>query len=355
MVPMQKAVVVEKINSPLVLTTRPIPVPKEGEILIRVIIAGLNPHDTYAQKLGLFIQKTLPTPMGIDLVGIVEELGAGVPTSAFSKGDKIFSMGETSIPDQTGTQEYAIVRSKYCAKVPENLTDDEVATFPVNSTTGYVAVFVQGFKFPIPPDASGQLAEAFDYKSQQVVIIGGGSACGKFAIQWLKHVGVGTIITVASKKNEQELKRVGATDVVERHQSDDQIDEAVRLITGDSLIYVLDCVNASPHGLTLGARLLSNTKRGVLATLVATAGADESKIGPKHAGWERRQIFAQVSSMPVEAATYWRNIRKWIDGRVITPTSFATMDGLDAAAINDWFDAYKAGKALGKMNVHVSV
>lgn len=45
----QKALVLEKVGQPLVLVERPIPEPKENEVLVKVAIAGINPHDGYVR------------------------------------------------------------------------------------------------------------------------------------------------------------------------------------------------------------------------------------------------------------------------------------------------------------------
>src|SRR3954454_23604805 len=49
----QRAFVLEKIGQPVVIIERPIPEPKENEVLVKVAVAGINPHDGYSKAMGL--------------------------------------------------------------------------------------------------------------------------------------------------------------------------------------------------------------------------------------------------------------------------------------------------------------
>jgi len=80
-----------------------------------------------------------------------------------------------------------------------------MVTFPVNATTSFAALFdVKGFGFlhsSIPNFQSGVRA-----KETTVLVIGGGSAVGKLAIQYAKLAGIGTVIAIASVGRIEELK-----------------------------------------------------------------------------------------------------------------------------------------------------
>ena len=73
--------------------TAPRPEPGEGEVLVRVRSAGVNPIDWKyrAGYLQRFMPLELPHIPGFDLAGTVEEVGAGV--SDFSTGDEVFGRG----------------------------------------------------------------------------------------------------------------------------------------------------------------------------------------------------------------------------------------------------------------------
>lgn len=95
---MMKAISVAEFGGPDVMKVAEIarPEPKEGEVLIKVFAAGVNPVDTY-KRAGTYAKHLLPalpfTP-GADGAGIVEALGAGVDSVAV--GDRIWLSGSTT-------------------------------------------------------------------------------------------------------------------------------------------------------------------------------------------------------------------------------------------------------------------
>src|SRR3954453_20436234 len=64
--------------------------------------------------------------------------------------------------------------------------------------------------------------------------------------------GIGRVVAIASESNESQLKSLGATRVIDRHQSLGEIDKEVRAIVGDDLTIVYDCI--------LGGQWRSNTR-----------------------------------------------------------------------------------------------
>src|SRR2546421_4945493 len=91
--PMMKAVVVHEYGGPEVLKYEdaPRPEPKEDEILVRVIAAGVNPVNGMI-RAGMFAKsKKLESPMvlGGDIAGIVEAIGSKI--TKFKKGDAIYA------------------------------------------------------------------------------------------------------------------------------------------------------------------------------------------------------------------------------------------------------------------------
>ena len=137
----------------------------------------MNPLD---QKLRDFnvLNVALPAILGHDLVGTVVKNGPN--TSSFPVCSHVFS--QCSSMTTAGLQEYAIVKAPYTAIVPAGLSDEDAAVFPINAFTSTVSMFhpEKGLAFPFPGTAE---SKTFDYKSQTLVIIGGGTNCGKLAIQ----------------------------------------------------------------------------------------------------------------------------------------------------------------------------
>jgi NADPH2:quinone reductase len=347
----QQALLVTKIGAPITIGTRSIPRPKEGQLLVKVKVAGLNPHDAKAFHYGVFIQNTLPSPLAVDIVGTVAAVGSNV--TSFDVGDEVFTFGNPSNPDTCGTQEYAIAEAGSTAKIPENVNDDEAATLALNPLTAFFGLFLQeGAGIPPPAPYHGN-QPGFDYGKLNLLIIGGGSAVGKYAIAWAKYAGFGKIITLASKgKSEKELRDLGATHVVDRHLKDEELNRQIKDIVGDDLEYVFDCVNVG-QAAEVGAKLLSSTKPGKLI-VIAGGDFDASKIGEKTGRFERKMVYAGSQSNPELGKSYWSALPKMIVDGVITQTPYSVIEGLDADKVTEVMNDYKDGKAVVKPQLHIS-
>src|SRR5580658_8832035 len=93
-----KAIVVHQYGGPEVLKFEdyPDPVPSQGEVLIRVAAASVNPIDC-KRRAGLtadFYPLTFPGLIGIDVAGTVVSVGPGV--EGFSTGDSVFAMADNT-------------------------------------------------------------------------------------------------------------------------------------------------------------------------------------------------------------------------------------------------------------------
>lgn len=73
----------------------------------------------------MLIADKLPAILSKDVVGVVSQLGQDVV--AFKVGDRVMSLGSGAVVDssQSGLQEYALADVVNCAKVPDNISDDE--------------------------------------------------------------------------------------------------------------------------------------------------------------------------------------------------------------------------------------
>ncbi|KAH9917867.1 chaperonin 10-like protein [Epithele typhae] len=93
------------------IAERPVPTPGDGEVLVRVEAAALNPADWKITSPELIhVMGVLPLPLVTGGVGVVEAVGSGVTT--LSKGDR-----RLHAPNQTTFQQYTIVKAAFAAKV----------------------------------------------------------------------------------------------------------------------------------------------------------------------------------------------------------------------------------------------
>ncbi|KAJ5966289.1 GroES-like protein [Penicillium waksmanii] len=327
----QTALLVTEIGQHLSKATRPIPEPKDGEVLVKITVAGLNPHDAKSRDDGLSIKGSLPAVLASDITGHVVRVGPNV--THFKQGDHIF-----------GQALLAITR-------PPGYTDAELATLPTNLVTAAVALFDStGLNIPSPLDTT---ALKFNYEEASILIVGGGSNTGRFAIQLAAITGIGKIIVVASLNGEADLKALGATHVIDRTNPGTHIAADVKSIVGDDSIYALDTINA-PEDQYIGVEALSNTKTGKFARLRPRGPVDESKLSAKKPlGFETLNILGASNVRTATSVPLWERVSGLVAEGKIKPTSFKVIKGLDLDKANMTLDGYSNGALSGQWQVHI--
>lgn len=349
---LQKSLMVEAVGKPIVLRERIVPAPERGQVLVKVTVVGLNPYDHRVRDWGLYVEDILPVVLGNDIAGTVHAIGPDTSTS-LEVGDHVF--GQTNyvrretVSDQSGLQEYCVLDAYTVAKVPQSLTDDDGASLVCNLVAPFWALFgSQGLALQFP--FAGE--SGIDYSKDTIVIIGAGSNCGKYAVQLCALAGFGRIVATASReKNEKVLLKYGATHVVDRSASNEDVETKIREIVGDELIYAMDAVNVD-H--TLGLSILSSTKRGILSCIVP-AMTKPSEIGEKLAGYEEKFIQGQSHNNPELAKKVWQELPKWMEEGKVKATGWDVIEGLDLDKINGVLDLYRDGGVPPKqVHVHLS-
>jgi NADPH:quinone reductase-like Zn-dependent oxidoreductase len=188
-----KAIVVREYGGPeaLKLEDVPRPVPKDDEILVKVIAAGVNPVDASMRsgKYAKFFGTKLPFIPGSDVAGVVEKAGAKI--MKFKTGDAVFAY--TDLKRGGGYAEYAVATEVEAAPKPNSLTYESAAAVPIVALTAWQA-----------------LIDTAKLNAGQTVLIHGGSGgVGTFAIQIAKARGA-KVIATASTANQDLLKELGA-------------------------------------------------------------------------------------------------------------------------------------------------
>jgi len=179
-------------SSTLVVDEVPRPAPAEGELLVRVRAAGVNAIDWKfrAGYLQAYMPLELPHTPGLDVAGIVEQVGQGV--SGYSAGDAVFGRG-------SGTYaEYAVVPTATIAHKPSGVTFEQAATLPIGGVTAWVGLFDAGH------------LEA----GQRVLVHGAAGGVGSLAVQ-LAHWKGASVIATTSTANLAYVKSLGADEVID--------------------------------------------------------------------------------------------------------------------------------------------
>lgn len=227
------------------VSTVDVPELKEGEILVRIKAAGVNPVDTAVREgyLKDFLPYEFPVIPGWDVAGVVED--RGFSARKFNVGDEVYAYARRPKVQYGTFAEYIVIPETYFARKPQNLSFEEAAGIPLVGLTAYQSLY----------DA-GNLQE-----DQTVLILGASGGVGSIAIQLAKEKGA-TVIGVASEKNHAYMKELGADHTVD--YKGNHIGNAVKGIFTDGVDMIFDCTS----GETLEQSLSALKKQGTLVSIL---------------------------------------------------------------------------------------
>ena len=219
--PAQMTVIgISKPGGPEVLLpeTRSVPAPGPGEILIKVMAAGVNRPDV-AQRSGSYPPPPGASDLpGLEVAGEVAAVGPGV--TRHKPGDKVMSLVAGG-----GYAQYCIAQDAQAMTVPPSLSMIEAAAIPETLMTVWHNVFERGA-----------------LKAGETLLIhGGSSGIGTMAIQLAKAFGAKVIVTVGSKEKADACLKLGADRAI-NYKTEDFVTETKNATDGAGANVILDMV-----------------------------------------------------------------------------------------------------------------
>jgi len=213
------SVAIEAQGAPSVmkLSNVDIGLPKEGEVLIRQSVIGVNYMDIY-QRSGYY-PMNLPSGIGLEASGIIESIGAGV--NFLTEGDRVVYSG-----GPPGS--YADVRNVLASRVvriPENIEDEQAAAIFLKGTT---AEYLLERAYPITA-------------GQTVLFHAAAGGVGLIAGQWGKAIGARMIGVAGGPKKCALAKEHGYTEVIDRN-NENVVARVKELTDGKGVPVVYDSV-----------------------------------------------------------------------------------------------------------------
>jgi NADPH:quinone reductase-like Zn-dependent oxidoreductase len=201
-----RAVVQDRYGPPEVLRIQELerPVPRAGEVLIRVHASTVSQTDAHIRRANLLWRLVLGwnrprhRTLGVDLAGVVEATGAGV--TEFEVGDEVFGM----VGWRAGAHaEYVCLpETGSIAKKPVNLSFEEAASICDGAMQGLATLRV------------GEVSQG-----TRLVVYGASGSLGTAAVQIAKHLGA-HITGVTSAANIELVRALGADDVIDYTSED---------------------------------------------------------------------------------------------------------------------------------------
>jgi NADPH:quinone reductase-like Zn-dependent oxidoreductase len=246
-----RAAVQHRYGPPSVLGSSEVglPLPRGGDVLVRVVAASVHPGDyfvmtgePYVVRLVFGFRRPRHAIPGRDLAGVVAAVGEEV--TALRPGDAVFGWSTA------GTlAEYARVPADHLVPVPANRSVVDAAAVPTSAMTALQA-----------------LRDIANVRPGQTVLVTGASGgVGTFAVQIAKAFGA-EVTGVCSTRNVDLVRSLGADHVVDYTTTD-------FTRTGERYDVILDNVEAQP----LAALRRALTPRG---TLIPNSGRGGRWLGP---------------------------------------------------------------------------
>ncbi|KAL7266974.1 hypothetical protein RUND412_010459 [Rhizina undulata] len=306
----QKAAIYEQAGKKPVLGERPVPTPAPNQVLVKVVSAGVNPVDWKIIKYGMIIQK-FPSVLGKDIAGIVEKVGDEVKD--FKVGDRVMSQCYFESADHGGFQQYCVLDATLVGKIPDNIDFDDAATVPLASFTAIVGLFSPPGLGLQPPKG---IPQAGPNSTKSILILGGASNVGQFAIQLARIAGIENIITTASPKNKELCLMLGATHFFDR--SDEGAASKIKALFGEDLRYAFDAISSEETQRIAMEAMADNHK--VHLTTVLPPVKDRSTFPKKSEEPAWNNIYGGSNLQRNYIVPFYSVVHNWLaSGQLVTP------------------------------------
>ncbi len=232
--------------------------PGEGEVLLSQKVIGVNFIDTYYRS-GLY-QTPLPSGLGTEGAGIVEEVGTGV--THLVPGDRVaYAQGPLGSYAEKRT-----LPANFVVKIPDNVSFEKAA-----------AVMLKGLT------VSYLFHETYQLKKDEVFLFhAAAGGVGLLACQWARHIGARMIGTVSSEEKAKVARDHGAWATI-NYSDEDIVKRVLELNDGKKLSVVYDSVGKStwtqsldclePRGLMVNFGNASGAVTGVSLSELASRGS----------------------------------------------------------------------------------
>jgi NADPH:quinone reductase-like Zn-dependent oxidoreductase len=270
------------------------PAPGEGEVLIRVRAASVNPMDSHLMsgrpivtRLGRGLRRPRLDRPGADVAGVIEAVGANV--TRFHPGDAVFGTCRGALADHVCAAEGKL------AMKPPGVSFEEAAALPVAGLTA-----LQGLR-----DKGGLRP------GQKVLVNGASGGIGTFAVQIARTLGA-EVTGVCSTANVDLVRSIGAHRVIDYRRED-----FVR--SGEFYDLVLDLVGDRSM-----AALRPVLAPGAIVLAGGILGAGGTPSGGWMLGWMVRTLAGKLLSLGGS-----RRLRLFV--AKVLPDDLAALAGMAAA------------------------
>ncbi|CAK9278515.1 unnamed protein product [Sphagnum jensenii] len=307
----------------LALVTKPVPKAEAGHVVVQITLRPVLLVDLMHIRHGA---NGFFTP-GAEGFGIVHDIGEGVKT--VKKGQRVVPFLALDPRNVEGSwQQYICVKEELLWAVPDSISDEVAAQFVINPWTLY-----------------GMLTDLKVPKGEYVLQTAAGSGLGRQVIQLAKHWGIKTINVVRRVEQKEELKALGADEVICTNEEED-VATRVKEITGGKLAYgAID-----PVAGTLTKQVVASVRDGgqvfvfgALGGYDITVGVGDLFRGVRLTGWN---LYNAITSAE-RRKLFTNGVSKLMEAKIIVPLVGETYDLADfQLAIKKSTEVSGGGKVL---------
>ncbi|KZV63568.1 dehydrogenase [Peniophora sp. CONT] len=254
------AVVNEKGNVEL----KEIPVPEvgEGDVLVKVVAAALNPTDwktpkAWANKPGAVA--------GYDFSGIVKELGPGAEAAGLKVGDRVATFVNGARSANGAYAEFVVAKAYFCISLPESWTFEQGAAIGVAIYTTF-QMFYESHNLPTPYAKAPQTIP--------MLLYGASSSVGLFASQVAKASGF-RVFAVCSPKNFDLVRGFGADATFDYHDGD--VSSQIKAASEGKIKVAIDTISEQGSSKIIVPALSS--EGGKISTILPYTKEDMAALG----------------------------------------------------------------------------
>jgi NADPH:quinone reductase len=219
-----RAIVIRQHGGPEVLKLEEVPdlQPREGEVLVRIRAAGVNPVDGYIRS-GTHARRAVPPYVpGLDGAGEVAAVGGGV--DRFAPGDRVYFGGPGSKPAGAGTYaDFALAEPAHLHPLPGGISFGQGAALGVPYATAYRALFQRGGARP----------------SETVLVHGATGGVGVATVQFANAHGM-RIIATGGTDGGLALAREHGADLAVNHRAPGYTDDIMAATRGRGVDLIVE-------------------------------------------------------------------------------------------------------------------
>jgi len=262
------AVVTVAARAPLQVHQVPTPTPAGDEVQVLNEWTASTPLDLHQADGGLLVNH--PQILGDGTAGTV--VAAGPDAKRLKVGDKIFGFTWQKLAHKSH-QKFVTVPENLLGVLPQGFELPEAVTLGNNFVTVFHALTADlGLELPWPKP-EGYVPKG---KHEAILVWGGSSSVGMFAIQVLRYYGYEKVFTTASKKNHALLKGYGASDVFDYGESD-VVEKILKAAGGGAKIpLIFDCIGSKAGSVAPISRIAEKKCRMAVLLPIIVKDASET-------------------------------------------------------------------------------